>query len=59
MPQRRAAADGIERRGVAQAGCAGLEQSVEGDVIDGLLGMETLCLPGAAAAEGVARDGEA
>ena len=57
--RRRPAADRDERRGVAQAGCARHQQGAEGDVIDGLLRMETLCFRGGAAAQGRARDGEA
>ncbi len=50
--RRRPAADGNERRGAAQAGGARYQQGAEGDVIDGrLLGMETLCFGGGAAAE--------
>ncbi len=41
-----------------EAGSARYQQSAQGDVIDGLLRLETLCLRGAAAPAGCPRDGQ-
>src|SRR5436853_4776775 len=58
--RRRPALDRTERRGVAQAGCAGSQPRSQGELTRVLrMGMETVCISGGAAAASRQQDREA